>query len=130
MIKPGSLRFSKTGFFREIKNINRKNGVIKLRITLKRQNRVLTVYLKGELDHHAVSKVKETIDLQLVKMPVSQLILDMSAVTFMDSSGVGLIVGRFNKMKSLGGSMKIKNPGFSILKVLQMSGLSRLMEIS
>ncbi|HAA24520.1 MAG TPA: anti-anti-sigma factor [Ruminiclostridium sp.] len=103
---------------------------MKLDITLKRQNRVLTVYLKGELDHHAVSKVKETIDLQLVKMPVSQLILDMSAVTFMDSSGVGLIVGRFNKMKSLGGSMKIKNPGFSILKVLQMSGLSRLMEIS
>jgi stage II sporulation protein AA (anti-sigma F factor antagonist) len=59
-----------------------------LEITLKRQNRVLTVYLKGELDHHAVSKVKETIDLQLVKMPLSQLILDMSAVSFMDSSGI------------------------------------------
>ncbi|MDI9482598.1 MAG: anti-sigma factor antagonist [Bacillota bacterium] len=101
-----------------------------LEITLKRQNRVLTVYLKGELDHHAVSKVKETIDLQLVKMPLSQLILDMSAVSFMDSSGIGLIVGRYNKMKCLGGSMKIKNPGLNILKVLKMSGLSKLMEIS
>ncbi|NLG89420.1 MAG: anti-sigma factor antagonist [Clostridiaceae bacterium] len=101
-----------------------------LEITFKRQNRILTVYLKGELDHHAVLKVKETIDLQLVKSPVALLILDMSAVTFMDSSGVGLIVGRYNKMKSLGGSMKIANPGLNILKVLKMSGLSRLMEIS
>jgi len=101
-----------------------------LEITLKRQNRVLTVYLKGELDHHAVSKVKETIDMQLVRSPLTQLILDMSAVSFMDSSGIGLIAGRYNKMKSLGGSMKIINPGLNILKVLKMSGLSKLMEIS
>jgi stage II sporulation protein AA (anti-sigma F factor antagonist) len=101
-----------------------------LEITLKRQNQVLTVYLKGELDHHAVTKVKETIDMQLVKSPIKQLILDMNAVSFMDSSGIGLIAGRYNKMKSLGGSMKIINPGLNILKVLKMSGLSKLMEIS
>lgn len=101
-----------------------------LEIALKRENRVLTVYLKGELDHHAVSKVKETIDMQLVRSSIAELVLDMSGVSFMDSSGIGLIVGRYNKIRALGGSMKIVNTGLNILKVLNMSGLSKLMEIS
>ena len=101
-----------------------------LDITIKQENQVLTVYLKGELDHHAVSRIKDTIDLQIINTPVKKLVLDMSEVTFMDSSGIGLIVGRYNRIRSIGGSMAIKNPGQSLLKILKMSGIDKLMKIS
>jgi len=101
-----------------------------LDITFKQENQVLTVYLKGELDHHTVSSIKDTIDMQLVSAPVKKLVLDMSGVTFMDSSGIGLIVGRYNRIKSFGGSMAIKNPGQNLLKILKMSGIDKLMKIS
>lgn len=101
-----------------------------LDINIKQENQVLTVFLKGELDHHAVSKIKDTIDLQIIKSPVKKLVLDMSGVTFMDSSGIGLIVGRYNRIKSFGGSMTIKNPSQSLLKILRMSGIDQLMKIS
>ncbi len=100
-----------------------------MNITVKRDRQILTVVLRGELDHHAVSKVKESIDMQLVQTPVKQLILDMSGVTFMDSSGIGLIVGRYNRIKILGGRMKIINPNASLSKILKMSGIGKLMEI-
>ncbi|AGC68401.1 anti-anti-sigma factor SpoIIAA [Thermoclostridium stercorarium subsp. stercorarium DSM 8532] len=101
-----------------------------LDITFKHENQVLTIYLKGELDHHAVSKIKDTIDLQLVRAPVKKLVLDLGEVSFMDSSGIGLIVGRYNRIRSLGGTMAIKNPGGNLLKILKMSGIDKLMKIS
>ncbi len=99
-------------------------------ITIKQENQVLTVYLKGELDHHAVTKIKDAIDLNILKAPVKKLVLDMGGVTFMDSSGIGLIVGRFNRMKSIGGSMTLKNPSQTLLKILKMSGVDQLMKIN
>lgn len=99
-------------------------------ITVKHENRVMTVYLKGELDHHTASKIKDTIDLHILRSPVKKLVLDMSGVTFMDSSGIGLIVGRYNRVKSFGGSMTISNPSHTLLKILKMSGIDQLMKIN
>ena len=99
-------------------------------ITVKQENQVLTVFLKGELDHHAASKTRDTIDMLLVKSPVKLLILDMSGVTFMDSSGIGLIVGRHNRIKSMNGQMQMKNSSLDLLKILKMSGIEHLMKIS
>lgn len=99
-------------------------------ITVKQENQVLTVYLNGELDHHTTSEIKDTIDLNILKAPVKKLVLDMSGVTFMDSSGIGLIVGRYNRIRSFGGSMTIRNPNPTLLKILKMSGIDKLMKIS
>jgi len=98
-------------------------------ISLKREGQVLTVFLSGELDHHTVSKVKETVDTQLTVLPVRLLVLDMAGITFMDSSGIGLIVGRYNRISNLGGKMKITNPNDTLLKILKMSGIGQLMKI-
>lgn len=100
-----------------------------LDITVKQENQELTVFLKGELDHHAASSVKDTIDMLLVKTPVKTLTLDMAGVAFMDSSGIGLIVGRYNRIRSLGGKMQIKNANAALLKILKMSGIGQLMKI-
>lgn len=98
-------------------------------ITVKQENQELTVFLRGELDHHEASRVKDTIDMLLVKAPVRMLILDMAGVTFMDSSGIGLIVGRYNRIRSFGGKMQIKNASSALLKILKMSGIEQLMKI-
>lgn len=101
-----------------------------LDITVRQENQTLTVFLKGELDHHAASKIKDTIDLLILKAPVKVLIMDMAGVTFMDSSGIGLIVGRYNRIRSFGGKMFIKNPSQALSKILKMSGIDQLMKIS
>ncbi|NLN65080.1 MAG: anti-sigma factor antagonist [Clostridiaceae bacterium] len=98
-------------------------------ITVKQENQILTVFLKGELDHHTAISVKDTIDMLLVKTPFKVLVLDMAGVTFMDSSGIGLIAGRYNRVRSIGGSMKIANPSFSLTRILKMSGIEKLMKI-
>lgn len=99
-------------------------------ITAKHANQTLTVFLKGELDHHTAAKVKDTIDMLLVKTSFKYFVLDMAGVTFMDSSGIGLIVGRYNRIRSIGGRMRIANPGSSLLKILKMAGIEKLMKIS
>ena len=86
----------------------------------------LTIYLDGELDHHALRTialaVEEKIDLLLPK----KLVLDMHAVRFMDSSGIGLIMGRSRLMEEYGGTLEIHNPSQQIRKVLRISGADRL----
>lgn len=99
-------------------------------ISTKQEKNVLTVFLKGELDHHSASRVKDAIDMEILKSSVRLLILDMTDVTFMDSSGIGLIVGRYHRIKSLGGKMQIANPNASLLRILKMSGIEKLMKIS
>ncbi len=99
-------------------------------VCVRQEKNVLTVFLKGELDHHTVSMVKDTIDMEVLKKNVKMLVLNMEDVTFMDSSGIGLIVGRYHRIKSLGGTMQIAKPGASLLRILKMSGIEKLMKIS
>lgn len=99
-------------------------------ISTKQEKDVLTVFLKGELDHHTGVIVRERIDMELLRTPVKLLVLDMAGVTFMDSSGIGLIAGRYHRVKSLGGDMRIANPGPALVRILKMSGIEQLMKIS
>ncbi|MDD4296616.1 MAG: anti-sigma factor antagonist [Ruminiclostridium sp.] len=99
-------------------------------INTKQEKNVLTVFLKGELDHHTASKVRDTIDMEILKTSVKLLIIDMGEVSFMDSSGIGLIVGRYHRIKRLGGNMQIINPSASLLRILRMSGVEKIIKIS
>lgn len=65
----------------------------------------LTVYLDGEIDHCASEHWRQEIEAELKKRPVSKLVLDFSDVHFMDSSGVGMIIGRYKTVKALGGQV-------------------------
>ena len=67
------------------------------------------VKLTGELDHHSAKKVRDTLDELIEYESISQLTLEMSGVSFMDSTGIGVILGRFKKINERGGTMKIEN---------------------
>lgn len=90
---------------------------------------VLTVFLEGDIDHHTAQSVRARIDTKMFIKRPSELILDLSGVHFMDSSGLGLILGRFTKASELGIGFKVANPNEQIRKILDLAGTERLIKI-
>ena len=93
------------------------------------ENEETTVKLSGEVDHHGAKSARERIDSIIREESPQTLIMDMSSVTFCDSSGLGLIMGRYKKMNELGGSLLIKKPTEAVEKIIRISGLDRLIKI-
>ncbi len=89
----------------------------------------VTVYVRGEIDHHTAVTVRNGIDAMLFEKRPTKMILDLSGVGFMDSSGLGLIMGRLSVMKSLGGEMTVRNPGRETESILRLAGMERLIPI-
>lgn len=85
---------------------------------------LLCAYLSGEIDHHSAQELRERIDARLLNMMPRQLILDFAGVTFMDSSGLGLILGRMRKMQGTGGQLAVQHPPQQIQKVLELAGVA------
>lgn len=90
------------------------------------KNNVLTAYLKGEIDHDSAAKIRSKIDAMAQSLNPALLCLDFGGVSFMDSSGVGLIMGRYRCMKLLGGALRVKNYSDSAYRIFAMSGLETL----
>jgi len=86
----------------------------------------LTAVVKGEIDHHSAAEIRIMTDGELERSMPAALIFDMSGVTFMDSSGVGLILGRAREMQSWGGRVMIAEPSPRAEKILKLSGLGSL----
>jgi len=89
----------------------------------------IVVYLNGEIDHHSSKEIREAVDLAAERTSPKRLVLDFRGVTFMDSSGIGLVMGRYKLMTSLGGELELINVSPHIKKVMQISGLSRFAKI-
>ncbi|EEG29209.1 putative anti-sigma F factor antagonist [[Clostridium] methylpentosum DSM 5476] len=87
---------------------------------------VLTAYIMGEIDHHTAKDIREEIDHVAESALPTLLILDFTDVTFMDSSGIGLVMGRYKLMKEIGGETRVTNPSPHINKVMRLAGLDRL----
>lgn len=95
-----------------------------IRITV--NGEVVTAYLDGEIDHHTASVMRNEIDSSIEKNMPSMLILDFRDVTFMDSSGIGLVMGRYKALKPIGGELHVTNTSPQIYKVMKLAGLDRL----
>lgn len=91
-------------------------------------NNILIVVPDGEMDHHSAQKVREETDRAIDAFFIKNLIFDFKLVTFMDSSGIGVLMGRYNKIKDLNGKVGIINCSGHIDKILEMSGLYTIIE--
>ncbi len=98
-------------------------------VSYKCSNDTVTVLLKGEIDHHNAVSLRKEIDEIYQKNDPKSLILDFSEVTFMDSSGIGLVMGRYKNISSNGCKLIIKNPATSIKKVFSISGIKKIAKI-
>ena len=85
----------------------------------------LLVSVRGEIDHHTAAAIRTGMDALLFARRPARLVLDLSAVTFMDSSGLGLIMGRYGILRELGGSMCVRDPSPEIRGILTLAGMER-----
>ena len=88
----------------------------------------LTVRLKEELDHNASIALRSGLDRLLADRQICHLVLDLKELKFMDSSGIGFIIGRYKLMAKRGGSVKVKNADRHMDRIFEMAGLYRLVE--
>ena len=89
----------------------------------------ITAYLSGEIYHHNAGPIRNEIDNALEKNHPEELVLDFSEVSFMDSSGIGLVMGRYKLLKELGGRLIIRNAPPAIKKVMKLAGIDLLATI-
>lgn len=90
---------------------------------------ILKIKLRGEIDHHSAAAVRVAIDDMIRSKRPCELLIDMSAVDFMDSSGLGLIMGRYNTMKEIGGTVVVTDPSPATEKIMNLAGLERIVKI-
>lgn len=100
-------------------------------VTVKNKNKTLYAFIKGEIDHHTAPDIRDAIDDAIVMCEdAEQVVLDFSGVTFMDSSGVGLVMGRYRLVTAKNKKLKVHNLSGRDYKIMKMSGIEKLAEIT
>lgn len=92
-------------------------------VTLRQEGKTLTALLSGEIDHHGAAQLRETIDGRVAAAQPAILVLDFSAVTFMDSAGIGLILGRHKLVSAMGGVVVVQKAPKDIRRTLSVAGI-------
>lgn len=98
-----------------------------MRVKSRIYNSTLYVLLSGELDSSTASYVREEMDAAFSNGQFNQVIIDLSELDFMDSTGIGLLIGRYKKMQEKRVPIFICNPSAHAEKIFRMSGLYELM---
>ena len=93
------------------------------------ENHILKAKILGDIDHHSAKSVRENIDNFMFLKKPSLVVLDLSKVDFMDSSGLGLILGRYTNAKDIGSDFIIFKPSRNVKKILNLAGIDRIMQI-
>ena len=98
-------------------------------VSINAKGELLTVMLEGEIDHHTAKTIREQIDEAIEFNMPSLLILDFGRVSFMDSSGIGLVMGRYRILQKNNAKMNLVNLPSNIYKVMKLAGIERLAKI-
>ncbi|WML35781.1 anti-sigma F factor antagonist [Clostridium sp. OS1-26] len=93
------------------------------------KNDKLIVSMAGELDHHSAEEVRNKIDDRLDRNNITKLIMDFSGVSFMDSSGIGVVIGRYKKLSMKKGDICIVRVGDSVKRVFELSGMFKIIKL-
>ena len=94
-----------------------------------RKEKILLIRITEEVDHHSTERLRRKMDNEITRYMPRKVVLDFEGVSFMDSAGIGMIIGRYKTANLLGGTVEMKNVKPSIKKIFEMSGLLRLVPI-
>ena len=89
----------------------------------------LTVYVPEELDHHYAEQIRVESDRILARQNIRQIVFDFRRTAFMDSSGIGVIMGRYRNIRLTGGTVKAVHVGEQVERILRVSGIHKVIEI-
>ena len=87
------------------------------------------IHVGGEIDHHSAVAVRTGIDERLAEERPQKVMLELSGVDFMDSSGLGLIMGRYALVKKYGGLLSVLDPSPAVVKIIKLAGMERMVSI-
>ncbi len=90
---------------------------------------VLTIKLKGDLDHHSADEVRGLIDDKIKNEKLNKLVIDFKGLDFIDSSGIGFVIGRYKVIRKRNGVIDIVNANKKVRKILDMSGIGKIINI-
>ena len=94
-----------------------------------KKNKSLIIKFTEEIDHHTTERIRRIADYEIERYIPRKVIFDFDNVSFMDSAGIGLLLGRYKNAISLGIKTEVINVNKSIYKILKMSGITRLLEV-
>ena len=100
-----------------------------MEITYIKKDKRLIFEIEEDIDECCVQKIRRRIDNEIQRYMPKEVIFDFSNVSFMDSAGIGLIIGRYKLLNMIGGELKIANVNTQIQKIFEMSGLLRLIPV-
>ena len=89
----------------------------------------VTVYVTGELDQCSAKGIRRELDQTIEDPSVKRLVLDLKGMRFMDSSGIGVILGRYHTLSQWGGSVAVKNMNAHVEKIFCLSGMNQIVQI-
>ncbi len=89
----------------------------------------LIMKIDGEIDHRYAIQIRNEADKKIVTYPTKDFVIDLTDVTFMDSSGIGVIIGRYKLVTSFGSKVKIVSSNETLGKILEMSGIEKIIPI-
>ncbi|GAB6933543.1 anti-sigma F factor antagonist [Calditerricola satsumensis] len=102
---------------------------MRLHVELETKRDVLIIRLAGELDHHTADALREQVDAIMNREKIRSIVLSLADLTFMDSSGLGVILGRYKRVAQLGGEMVVCSIHPTIYRLFELSGLFKILRI-
>ena len=101
-----------------------------MKISYQKEDKQLLVEITEEIDHHVAEKIRRKVDDEITRYMPRKTIFDFSRVSFMDSAGIGMIIGRYKMMKLIGGSLEIINISQTVRRILEMSGINKIIPMA
>lgn len=101
-----------------------------MKVTYNEKDKLLLLQITEEIDHHSSEKIRARADFEIQKYIPKKLVMDFKNVNFMDSAGIGMILGRYKMVTMFGGTMNMVNVSQSVKKVLEMAGITKIIPIT
>ena len=98
-------------------------------VVFEKESGGLIVHICGEIDHHSAVSVRREIDERITLDRPERGYLELSGVDFMDSSGLGLIMGRYALVKQSGGELYVSDPSSAVIKMMKLAGMERMIRL-
>ena len=100
-----------------------------LNIHYSKEDKLLVMEITEEIDHHTTEKIRRRADYEIQRYMPKKALFDFNSVSFMDSSGIGMVVGRYKLLAMLGGTLELANVRPNLEKVFDMAGVLKIIPI-
>ncbi len=100
-----------------------------MELSFSKKNKTVIIMVSGEIDHHTSKELRWQTESAYIDMSVKNIIFHFENVTFMDSSGIGMLIGRYKQLQSIGGKISVVSANEKITEIMKFSGVSKLIPL-